>query len=353
LWQRVWCDGWQFVGALRNGDFLFVRGTEEWAVSYEDLCAVYDFDGDSGETSLEIDLRVSGIGYRVSSDPKPDLPDLPDASPGEPTAPPASDQDGEDDAVSALGARRSALTDDHILLHQGDCRTVLAGMEPETVDLIVTSPPYNVGIAYDEYDDTVSHDAYLAFTREWLTACLRVAKPDGRLCLNIPLDTAEHGPVGATITHLALEVGWRYKTTIIWNEQNISRGTAWGSWLSAAAPHVIAPVEFILVLYKAQWKKQRQGVSDITADEFKAWAGARGVWSFNGAAANGHPAPFPLELPRRCVKLFSFVDDLVLDPFAGSGTTLLAARQTGRRAVGIELSERYCTHITERLEGAV
>jgi site-specific DNA-methyltransferase (adenine-specific) len=229
---------------------------------------------------------------------------------------------------------------------------VLAGLPAGSVDLIVTSPPYNVGISYDNYDDARSYAEYLVFTREWLAACLRVARPDGRLCLNIPLDTAEQGPIGSVITALALEIGWRYRTTIVWNEGNLSKGTAWGSWLSASAPHVIAPVELIVVLYREHWKKQERGVSDLTADEFKAWAGAQGVWTFNGAAPNGHPAPFPLELPRRCIKLFSYVGDTVLDPFAGSGTTLLAARQLGRRAVGVELSERYCAGVIERLDTA-
>src|SRR5712671_5605572 len=100
---------------------------------------------------------------------------------------------------------------------------------------------------------------------------------------------------------------------------------AWGTWRSASAPCVIAPVEMILVLYKRTWKKSR-GLrrDDLTRDEFMAWT--NGIWRFRGESKNriGHPAPFPLELPRRCLKLFSFVGDTVLDPFMGSGTTLLA-----------------------------
>jgi site-specific DNA-methyltransferase (adenine-specific) len=234
-------------------------------------------------------------------------------------------------------------------IYQGDCRVVLAGLPEASIDLIVTSPPYNVGIPYDVYDDALPYGEYLAFTREWLAACLRVAKPDGRLCLNIPLDTATNGPIGSVITALALKTGWQYKATIVWNEGNLNKGTAWGSWLSASAPHVIAPVELIVVLYREHWKKQERGTSDMTADEFKAWAGAGGVWKFSGATRNVNPVPFPVELPRRCIKLFSYVGNTVLDPFAGSGTTLLAAQQLRRRAIGVELSEQYCAEAVDRV----
>jgi site-specific DNA-methyltransferase (adenine-specific) len=114
---------------------------------------------------------------------------------------------------------------------------------------------------------------------------------------------------------------------------------------------VIAPVEAIVVLYKERWKKTggtRQ--SDITRDEFMTWT--NGVWNFNGESKKriGHPAPFPVELPRRCIKLFSFVDDLVLDPFLGSGSTLVACAQTSRRGIGIEVDENYCELARKRIQ---
>ncbi|MEZ5671404.1 MAG: hypothetical protein R3E08_03095 [Thiotrichaceae bacterium] len=99
-------------------------------------------------------------------------------------------------------------------------------------------------------------------------------------------------------------MGWRYHSAIIWDKGQYFRRTAWGSWLSASAPHVIAPVELIIVLYKDSWKKSRGSkISDITKDEFMAWT--NGVWTFNGESKKriGHPAPFPRELPRRCIKL--------------------------------------------------
>jgi len=220
-----------------------------------------------------------------------------------------------------------------------------------SIDLIVTSPPYDVDIKYGNYDDGIPYDKYLEFTRKWLNRCYDFAKDDGRFCLNIPLDKNKGGQqsVYADITTIAKEVGWKYHSTIIWNEQNISRRTAWGSWLSASAPFVIAPVEVIVILYKERWKKKCKGKSDITRDEFIEWT--NGVWNFPGENRSkiGHPSPFPIELPRRCIKLFSFVGDTVLDPFLGSGTTLIACLETGRVGIGAEIDQNYCELAVKRL----
>ncbi|HUI69906.1 MAG TPA: site-specific DNA-methyltransferase [Spirochaetia bacterium] len=226
----------------------------------------------------------------------------------------------------------------------------------ESVDLVVTSPPYNVDIAYGSHDDGQSYDRYLEFSRRWLARCYRWLKRDGRMCLNIPLDKNKDGQqsVGADLTTIAKETGFRYHSTIVWNEGNISRRTAWGSWMSASAPYVIAPVELIVVLYRENWKRTSgTGESDIDRKDFMDWT--NGLWSFNGESKKrtGHPAPFPVELPRRCILLFSFKGDTVLDPFAGSGTTLVAAWQCGRRCLGIEIDEGYCRLAKARLEAAL
>lgn len=222
----------------------------------------------------------------------------------------------------------------------------------DTFDLIVTSPPYNVDIQYNSHDDDQSYEEYKKFSRDWLTVCYQVLKDDGRFCLNVPLDKNKGGQqsVGADFTTIAKSVGFNYHSTIVWNEGNISRRTAWGSWMSASSPYVIAPVELIIVLYKKQWKKNnREGISDITKEEFMAWT--NGLWEFNGESKKriGHPAPFPLELPKRCIKLFSYVGDKVFDPFMGSGTTLISAAQHNRYAVGVDLDKDYCDLAINRM----
>ena len=300
----------------------------------------------------------------------------------------------------------------------GDAREPLPFAD-DFFHLIVTSPPYNVGLQYgDGVNDGGSYDDYLAFSRDWLRNVWRCTAPSGRLCLNIPLDKNSGGKqaVTADLTNIAREVGWQYHATIIWNEGNISRRTAWGSWMRPSAPHVIAPVETIVVLYKDDWKRQHQGDDQvtITRDEFMQWTSgvwihdepestrhaadaeplispatlldwalsfdgaapqslqqlqdsfaelltrprgpglvplpaeearewASQMWSFGGESAKrvGHPAPFPLELPRRCIRLFSYVGDRVFDPFTGSGSTLIAALQDRRDAWGLEIDRDY------------
>ncbi len=224
-------------------------------------------------------------------------------------------------------------------------------IKENSIDLIVTSPPYNVDIHYESYKDDIPYDAYLQFTEKWLKKVYKLAKDDGRLCLNIPLDKSKGGQqsVYADIVAVAKRVGWQYMSTIVWNEQNISRRTAWGSWLSARAPYVIAPVEMIAVFYKKRWKKMKEGISDITREEFIEWT--NGVWTFPGESRKRvkHPAPFPLELPKRCIKLFSYVGDTVLDPFLGSGTTLVACALYRRKGIGVEIERKYCEIAKNRL----
>lgn len=236
-------------------------------------------------------------------------------------------------------------------LIQGDALTTQL-VNDGSVDLVVTSPPYNVDIQYNSHKDDVTYVEYLEFSKKWMARCFNWLKDDGRFCLNIPLDKNKGGQqsVGADLTNIAKEAGFQYHSTIIWNEGNISRRTAWGSWMSASAPYVIAPVELIVVLYKKNWKKTSGSkVSDVGRQEFMDWT--NGMWGFNGESKKkiGHPAPFPIELPRRCVKLFSYVDDVVLDPFCGSGTTLIAAISNNRKGIGIDVDKKYCELARNRI----
>ena len=222
-----------------------------------------------------------------------------------------------------------------------------------SIDLLITSPPYNVDIKYSSHNDQVTYKEYRNFSLRWMKRCFNWLRDDGRFCLNIPLDKNKGGQqsVGADLTTIAKKIGFSYHSTIIWNEGNISRRTAWGSWKSASAPYVIAPVELIVVLYKKSWKKASgSGVSDINRKEFMDWT--NGLWTFNGERKKktGHPAPFPVELPLRCMKLFSFVGDTVLDPFMGSGSTLVAAAKCNRKGIGIEIDPGYCEIAVDRIE---
>jgi site-specific DNA-methyltransferase (adenine-specific) len=255
--------------------------------------------------------------------------------------------------LEVINRRRESLyfeMDSLTLYNEDFLRTTT--IPPDSIDLIVTSPPYNVDIKYNSFDDQISYKDYLLFTREWLTQALKLTKEDGRLCLNIPLDKNKGGQqsVYADLAGIAKDVGWNYHSTIIWNEQNISRRTAWGSFRSASAPYVIAPVEVVVVLFKENWKKTSGSKeSDISKEDFMQWT--NGVWTFNGESRKRvqHPAPFPLELPKRCIKLFSFVGDTVLDPFVGSGTTLVACALTKRRGIGVDIDKGYCELAKQRL----
>ena len=255
--------------------------------------------------------------------------------------------------VDEIKSPKPYFGNDKTLIFNEDILKITAISE-NSVDLIITSPPYNVDIHYNSHADNLSYEDYLEFTQKWVKKCFDLARNEGRFLLNIPLDKNKGGQksVGADITKIAKDVGWKYHSTIIWNEGNISRRTAWGSFMSASAPYVIAPVELILVLYKDSWKKTGSSrENDITKKEFMDWT--NGVWTFNGQSkkgAGGHPAPFPIELPRRCIKLFSFIGDTILDPFLGSGSTLIASYLHDRQGIGIDIDKSYCDVAIQRLQ---
>ena len=239
-----------------------------------------------------------------------------------------------------------------VTLWKGDCLDTLRSGKVAPPDLIITSPPYNIDIGYNSVNDKVPYSQYLGFIEDVLYRLFVASKLDTRLALNVPIDVSKNGnyPVGMDICTRAQKAGWKYKSTIVWNKRMTTRRNAWGSFKSASSPMLYAPCEFINIFYKEQWKKERRGKDDITKEEFMEYAYA--YWEFNGEhrARNSHPAPFPVQLPYRLIKFLSYKGDVILDPFAGSGTTLLVARKLERLAVGIEIDEKYCEMIKARIE---
>lgn len=240
-----------------------------------------------------------------------------------------------------------------IALMQGDCLKVMPTLLTSSVDITITSPPYNIGIDYDDYNDAITEAEYERLSYAWLIEVYRLTKSGGRLCLNLPVHSARNGwryPTTAALTMIARKIGWKYNTTILWHKSGIASRTAWGSYGQATAPYVSTPFDSIIVLYKDEWKREK-GESDITKEEFVAWT--YGIWKIEQKGEDRdaeHPAAFPAELPRRLLKLYSFIGDTVLDPFTGSGTTLLECERNGRNAIGIELSRVYFEAAQWRLE---
>lgn len=218
-----------------------------------------------------------------------------------------------------------------------------------SVDLIVTSPPYGLEIGYAD-----SRDAFEEWPRlldEWLRESYRVARLGSRLALNIPLDTTLGGfrPTFPQAVQSACFVGWTYRSSIVWNEGNVSKSTARGSVDSAASPHIIAPVEMVALFSKGPWGRTPPCPSDLDHLEWLDWTS--GLWTLPGESSpwEGHPAAFPEQLAYRLVRLLSFPGDTVLDPFCGSGTSVIVAHKLGRQAIGFDISETYVRSARRRL----
>lgn len=228
------------------------------------------------------------------------------------------------------------------------CDDVVKGLrkiDDESVDLILTSPPYNVHVDYGMYDDWLPWPVYYQWCTKWLEECYRVLKEDGRFLLNhyFSIGNVKDGrsyPL-MHLNEMAVGIGYQHHAVIFWEDKTISRRTAWGSWLSASAPYVNSPYEGILVLYKRFWKKQTGGESDISKEEFME--GCLGVWNIPSSKSDRehHPTAFPIALAERTVRLFTYRGETVLDPFVGSGTTVVASDKNGRNGIGIDLNPKY------------
>jgi site-specific DNA-methyltransferase (adenine-specific) len=219
-----------------------------------------------------------------------------------------------------------------------------------SVHLMVTSPPYN---ASKEYDDDLSLEEYLGLLQRVWQETYRVLAPGGRACINVAnLGRKPYIPLHGYIIAQMMEAGYLMRGEIIWNKgASASASTAWGSWRSASNPVLRDVHEYILVFSKDNFRRQPQGKENtISKEDFLEWT--KSVWSFPAVSARkvGHPAPFPEELPHRLIQLFTFKGDIVLDPFAGSGTTCLAAAADGRNYIGYDTNEEYIELARKRLE---
>jgi len=241
----------------------------------------------------------------------------------------------------------------------GDCLEVLQKMPDKCVDLVVTSPPYNVGIKYNDLmSDSKANEDYMRFTRGYLSECYRILKDDGRFCLNIGYKVSTVKDAGIDyidLLNLIKSIGYTIRETIIWVKTHKAKTpqsfcgstTAWGSWLSASNPICRARMEFVFVLNKKLSSKNTRGISTITKQEFLEYTTS--VWYFPTETNRIHKAPFPIELPYRCIQLYTYKDDNVLDPFIGSGTTAVASVITNRHYIGIEISPEYCDIARKRI----
>ncbi|WP_307971836.1 site-specific DNA-methyltransferase [uncultured Brachyspira sp.] len=224
-----------------------------------------------------------------------------------------------------------------------------------SLHLMITSPPYNVS---KEYDNDLSLNEYLSLLKNCFTETYRVLVDGGRACINIAnIGRKPYIPLSDYVSKIMIEIGFNMRGEIIWNKSaGAGISTAWGSFQSASNPILRDVHEYILIFSKGNYKRERDKEEkelrkdNITKEEFIEWT--KSVWTMNTESAKriGHPAPFPEELPNRLIKLFSFTNDIVLDPFMGSGTTAIAAIKNNRNFVGYEINKEYINLANNRIE---
>lgn len=242
-------------------------------------------------------------------------------------------------------------------IYNEDNINTLNRMKDDFLDLTVTSPPYNIDLGnnkynkspYDLYKDNKEHKEYILWLKSIFMLVYTKTKKGGRCIINIGDGQNGKVPTHSDVIQMMVDIGWIPMTIIIWDKNNVSNRTAWGSFMSPSSPSFPTPFEYILCFAKEERRLQWTGKTDLTRDEFISWSLAK--WNFTGENLRkiGHPAAFPVELPLRCVKMFSWVDSIVYDPFMGSGSTAIACIKTNRKYIGSEISSDYVSLAEKRI----
>ena len=253
--------------------------------------------------------------------------------------------------------KKRVIEIDHI--YNIDCIKGVQLLADSSVDLVITSPPYNVDLgnnkynknSYDVYNDNKEHKEYIEWLENLFSLIYPKLKTGGRVVINVGDGKNGAVPTSSDITtFMCNRLNYIPLTHIIWNKNTVGNRASWGSFCSPSCPSFPTPFEHILVFCKESKKLQTKGVTDLTKDEFIEWSNS--MWNISpekNMRKIGHPAMFPEELVKRCLKMFSWCDAVVLDPSMGSGTTAKVAEQLNRHYVGFEISEEYCKIARERL----
>jgi site-specific DNA-methyltransferase (adenine-specific) len=259
----------------------------------------------------------------------------------------------------------------------GDCIKVMGEIPESSIDLIVTSPPYGVNINYDVHDDDMEINEYLEFSKNWLTEAYRVLKDDGRVAINIPYEINRQEKGGriflvSEFYQVMKQIGFKFFGIVDLEEDSPHRSktTAWGSWMSPSSPYIYNPKECVILAYKKNHIKKVKGEPQwkgepITTEEGKTkmlyteqdkkefMELVFGQWKYLNDSRPMTKATFSMDIPTKAIKILSYKNDIILDPFNGSGTSCVAAETLDRRWIGIELSENYTKIAIERIQSFV
>ena len=260
----------------------------------------------------------------------------------------------------------------------GNCIEEMAKLPEGCIDLIVTSPPYGVSIKYDVHDDDVEFEEYKVFSKNWLSEAYRVLKDDGRIALNIPYEINRQSKGGriffvSEVYQIMKEIGFNFFGIVDLEEDSPHRSktTAWGSWMSPSSPYIYNPKECVILAYKKHHIKKVKGQPQWTGvptdieqedgtvkkktvyleeDKKEFMELVFGQWKYFADTKSLTKATFSMDIPSKAIKILSYKNDIVLDPFMGSGTSAVSAEVNDRRWLGIELSPNYAEIARKRVQ---